>query len=69
MNRKAVIRALRRTASKQDQWPMSEYDALTKALARVRRYERMGGKFTSTTELHYAIQAELSRVVNDSRYW
>jgi hypothetical protein len=69
MDRKAVIRALRRTASKQHEWPMSEYDALTRALARVRRQEKAGTRYANTTEFHYAIQAEVSRVVNDSRYW
>lgn len=64
-----IIRNYRRKAKKDDCWPMSESEALTKALARIRRYERAGGVFDSANCFTAAIQRELSHVVNSHRYW
>lgn len=67
--RRKLIKDMRALASKENQWPMSEAEALTKALARVRRLELMGWRADDPLTLQAAIELEIRNIVNDSRYW
>ena len=68
-NRKAINRLYQ----KQDEshlWPISgKFNATTRAINRIRKAEQQGANFTEGLEYCYAIDHEISEIVNNENNW
>jgi hypothetical protein len=69
VRRKNLATMLKLNASTANQWPMSEAEALKKALAKVKRQEAKGMWYDTDDCFINHVNATISSIVNDKKYW
>lgn len=69
VRRKNLATMLKINASKDRQFPMSEMEALKKALAKIKRQESKGMWYDTDACFINHVNATISTIVNDQKYW